>query len=154
MLDKTRLLEDRHQRSDMSGEQLREELNRQQQQQGQLQSDLNRMQQELGREGLQPGEGLAEAEKSMKNSQEALRDGNGRATQNQADALDAMRRGARNLMEQMREALKKAGENQTADTVSPDPLGTYTTEQRPGLARKRHGNTEGNGNPARRPHTG
>lgn len=124
MLDETHRLEEDRQRGATGEDQFSDEMNRLQQQQSQLQADLDRLQKELGKDGLQPGKGLAEAEKSMKDSQKALRDGYGNlATQNQADALDAMRRGAQDLMGQMREAMKKAGDGKADDTARHDPLG-------------------------------
>jgi len=135
MLDETHRLKDQQQHGGISEEQLRKELNRLQQQQQQLQSELNRLQQDLGQQGLKPGDGLAEAEKSMQNAQSALRDGNGsQATQNQADALEAMRRGGRDLMGKMREAMQKAGEDKPDDRAKRDPLGRAQPNGEPSSA--------------------
>lgn len=124
MLDETHRLEDQRQRDDINEDELRRQLNRMQQNQGQLQSELKGLEQQLGQEGLKPGAGFSEAENSMDNAQDAMREGNGsQAQQNQADALDAMRRGAQDLMGQMREVMKKSGENSAGNTANRDPLG-------------------------------
>jgi len=134
MLNETHRLEDQYQRGETGKDQLREKMNRLQQQQGLLQSQLDRLQKELGKEGLKPGQGLSEAEKFMENAQKAMRNGNGSyATQNQADALDAMRHGAQDLMNQMREAMQKADEGKFDDNVNRDPLGRESQNGSRGL---------------------
>ncbi len=85
--------------------------------QGALRDLLDRMQRGLG--GDAPGE-MGDAGRAMENAERALRDGDrDGALQQQGDALDALRKGARELGRQMRER----GQGQARDQGRDGPAG-------------------------------
>lgn len=97
--------------------------------QGELGQRLNRLMEGLRGMGIEPGEGMGEAGRSMGRAQRNLGEGNpGEATGDQADAMEALRKGAQDLMEQMRQAMGQEGGGQQpggrrAGTDDRDPLG-------------------------------
>ncbi|GGE13961.1 TIGR02302 family protein [Aureimonas endophytica] len=95
----------------MSPEELQRQLGELQKQQGQLQKDLQALQEALKEQGLQPGEGFGEAGKAMGQAEGALGQGDdGEAVDRQGQAMEALRRGARDMMQQMQQAMGQ-GEN-------------------------------------------
>ncbi len=93
--------------------------------QGALRDLLDRMQRGLG--GDAPGE-MGDAGRAMENAERALREGDREgALQQQSDALDALRKGARELGRQMRERGQGQARNQGRDgragNNEDDPLG-------------------------------
>lgn len=125
MLNETHKLEDEKQRAEKTPEQYRNGLNSLREKQKELQSELKDLQKDLTDRGFKPDEGLKDAENKMQNSGEALGQGNGEAsTDSQSDALNSMRDGAKSVMQQMQEAMKKNGEaGKAEDNSSKDPLG-------------------------------
>ena len=113
---------------EMSAEELAEALRQLQEGQGQLQSDLEAFARGLEGMGLQPGEGFGEAGEAMNEAGRALGEAQGEeAVGNQAQALDALRRGAQDMMSQMQQAMQgeqggsqEGGRQQSSDR---DPLG-------------------------------
>lgn len=111
----------------MSPEELTEALRELQQQQGELQQQLQELGQALEGMGLQPGEGFGDAGEAMGRAEGSLGQGQGeRAVGEQGQALEALRRGAQDMMQQMMEAMgedgqgEQGGRQQNADR---DPLG-------------------------------
>lgn len=91
----------------MTEEQLREALKNLRAQQEGLGKKLQELQKGLKELGMQPGEGFAEAEREMGNAGEALGKGQGdQAVEGQGNALNALRQGAQNMMQQMMQAMQ------------------------------------------------
>lgn len=112
----------------MSAEEFAEALRQLQQGQGQLRGELGELTNRLEGMGIQPGQGFGEAGEAMGEAGEALGEGQGdRAVGEQGRALEALRRGAQDMMQQMRQAMQgeqggseEGGRQQNADR---DPLG-------------------------------
>ncbi|HHZ09722.1 MAG TPA: TIGR02302 family protein [Rhizobiales bacterium] len=112
----------------MTPEEFAEALRQLQQGQGQLRQDLEALMKGLEGMGIQPGEGFGEAGEAMGQAEGALGEGNGdRAAGEQGRALEALRRGAQDMMQQMQQAMEgdqgggqEGGRQQNADR---DPLG-------------------------------
>ena len=126
-LNDTHRLEDEKQRGEKTPEQYQQELDKLHKRQDELQSELKNLQKDLSERGLKPSDSLKDAEKQMGKSGESLKDGDGSSSaQSQSDALDSLRGGAKDLMKQMQEAMKKNGENGQDDGTTPkDPLGRH-----------------------------
>jgi uncharacterized protein (TIGR02302 family) len=111
----------------MSPEEFAEAMRQLQQGQGQLQGELESLMKGLECMGIQPGEGFGEAGEAMGEAEGSLgrREG-GRAVGEQGRALEALRRGAQDMMQQMQAMQGDQGEGdrgrrqQSADR---DPLG-------------------------------
>ncbi|MCZ8177713.1 MAG: TIGR02302 family protein [Rhizobium sp.] len=89
----------------MTAEQLREALRQLRQQQEQLGQQLGELQEGLRGMGMEPGPGFGEAQQEMQGAGEALGQGEGdRAVQGQGRAMEALRQGARDMMNQMMQA--------------------------------------------------
>lgn len=114
--------------SQMTPEEFAEAMKRLQEGQGQLQNDLQGLSKGLEGLGIQPGEGFDEAGKAMGEAEGALGQGEGeRAVGEQGRALEALRRGAQDMMQQMQQAMQgeeggseQGGRQQNTDR---DPLG-------------------------------
>jgi uncharacterized protein (TIGR02302 family) len=112
----------------MTPEEFAEAMKQLQEGQGQLQGELQQLQEGLRGMGIQPGEGFGEAGKEMGEAEGALGDQQGdRATGHQGRALEALRKGAQDMMQQMQQAMQgdeggseQGGRQQQADR---DPLG-------------------------------
>ena len=112
----------------MTPEEFAEAMRQLQEGQGQLQQELQDFAQGLEGMGIQPGEGFGEAGEAMGEAEGALGEGDGgRATGQQGRALEALRRGAQNMMQQMQQAMQgdqgegqEGGRQQSSDR---DPLG-------------------------------
>lgn len=117
----------------MTEEQLRNLLDQLQQGQGDLAQQLQQLMEQMERNGLSQNEGLGEAGDAMGQAQRSLGQGQGdQAVGQQGDALDALRRGAQQLGEQM----MGMGEGQGMSQRSPmdtDPLGRPRRNQGPDL---------------------
>ncbi|MBX3568783.1 MAG: TIGR02302 family protein [Rhizobiaceae bacterium] len=119
---------DEQQGQGMTPEEFAEALKNLQEGQGQLQQDLEALQKGLEGMGIQPGEGFGEAGEAMGEAEGALGEGDGgRATGQQGRALEALRRGGQDMMQQMQRAEQgdegggqEGGRQQNADR---DPLG-------------------------------
>jgi uncharacterized protein (TIGR02302 family) len=112
----------------MTPEEFAEAMRQLQEGQGQLQQELQDFAQGLEGMGIQPGEGFGEAGEAMGEAEGSLGEGDGgRATGEQGRALEALRRGAQNMMQQMQQAMQgdqgegqEGGRQQSSDR---DPLG-------------------------------
>lgn len=86
----------------MTAEQLQALKERLQAEQGQLQKDLQALQEAMQGQGLKPSDDLGQAGQSMGRAEGAIGEGNdGEAVGQQGEAMDALRRGARDAMQQM-----------------------------------------------------
>jgi uncharacterized protein (TIGR02302 family) len=112
----------------MTPEEFAEAMKQLQEGQGNLQGDLESLMKGLEGMGIQPGEGFGEAGEAMGEAEGALGEGEGeRAVGEQGRALEALRRGAQDMMQQMQQAMQgdqgegqEGGRQQNADR---DPLG-------------------------------
>ncbi len=111
----------------MSEQELADALRGMQQGQGQLRGDLEALMKGLEGLGIQPGEGFGEAGEAMGEAGRALGDAQGEeAVGEQGRALEALRKGAQDMMQQMQQAQgeqsggEEGGRQQNADR---DPLG-------------------------------
>ncbi|WP_027061748.1 TIGR02302 family protein [Mesorhizobium loti] len=103
--------------------------------QGQLKGDLDKLKKGLEGMGMEPNEGFGEAGKSMGNAEQALGEGQGdEAVGHQGRALEALRKGAKDMMKQMQAmqgdqgGSQEGGRQQDADR---DPLGRPRASQGP-----------------------
>jgi uncharacterized protein (TIGR02302 family) len=112
----------------MTEDELAEALKQLQEGQGKLRGDLGDLTKKLDRLGIKPGKGFGDADKSMGDASRSLGEGEGeRALGEQSEALEALRRGARDMMQKMQQAqegeeggTQEGGRRQNADR---DPLG-------------------------------
>ncbi|MBX3597455.1 MAG: TIGR02302 family protein [Rhizobiaceae bacterium] len=136
MMNETHRLDQRQQQSEqgmnsqqpMTPEEFADAMKQLQEGQGKLQSELEQLMKGLEGMGIQPGQGFGEAGKQMGEAQGALGENEGqRATGHQGQALEALRRGAQDMMQQMQQAMQgeqgngqEGGRQQSSDR---DPLG-------------------------------
>lgn len=86
----------------MSEEEFAEAMRQLQEGQGKLQQELDQLQENLRGMGIQPGQGFGEAGEQMGEAQTALGQQRGeQATGHQGQALESLRRGAQDMMNQM-----------------------------------------------------
>lgn len=112
----------------MTPEEFAEALKQLQEGQGKLKGDLEGLMKGLEGLGIQPGEGFGDAGEAMGEAEGALGEGESeRATGEQGRALEALRRGAQDMMNQMMQAMQgdqgegqEGGRQQQSDR---DPLG-------------------------------
>ncbi len=91
----------------MTADQLREALRQLRQQQEGLGKELGKLQEGLKGLGMKPGKGFGEAQQEMEGAGEALGKSQGdRAVQGQGRAMEALRQGARDMMNQMMQAMQ------------------------------------------------
>lgn len=114
----------------MSSEELAEALRQLQEGQGQLRDQLQAMMEALEGMGIQPGEGFGDAGEAMGEAEGALGEGQGeRATGEQGRALESLRKGAQDMMQQMQQVTEGSGwqgdqqGGRRAGQVDRDPLG-------------------------------
>ncbi|MFN3765345.1 MAG: TIGR02302 family protein, partial [Aliihoeflea sp.] len=113
----------------MSPEEFAEAMRQLQEGQGQLRQDLQSMMEALEGMGLQPGEGFSESGEAMGRAGSSLGEGQGeRAVGEQGQALEALRRGAQDMMQQMQQAMEGEGGGQqpggrSRQGADRDPLG-------------------------------
>ncbi|MDX8435373.1 TIGR02302 family protein [Mesorhizobium abyssinicae] len=111
----------------MTPQEFADALKQLQEGQGKLQNDLEQLKKGLEGMGMEPNEGFGEAGKSMGNAEQALGEGEGdQAVGHQGRALEALRRGAKDMMKQLQAmqgdqgGSEQGGRQQDADR---DPLG-------------------------------
>jgi uncharacterized protein (TIGR02302 family) len=112
----------------MSPEEFADALKQLQEGQGKLRGDLQGLMKGLESLGIQPGEGFGEAGDAMGEAETALGEGQGdEAVGQQGRALEALRKGAQDMMQQMKQAMQgdegggeDGGRQNGADL---DPLG-------------------------------
>ncbi|RST87556.1 TIGR02302 family protein [Aquibium carbonis] len=112
----------------MTPEEFAEALRQLQEGQGQLQSQLDQLMEGLRGMGIEPGEGFGEAGDAMGEAGNALGEAQGeRAVGEQGRALEALRRGAQDMMQQMQQAQQGdqggSGEGGRQQSSDRDPLG-------------------------------
>ncbi|WP_120278559.1 TIGR02302 family protein [Rhizobium sp. AG855] len=91
----------------MTADQLRDALRQLRQQQEGLGKELGKLQEGLKGLGMKPGKGFGEAQQEMQGAGEALGKSQGdRAVQGQGRAMEALRQGARDMMNQMMQAMQ------------------------------------------------
>ncbi len=103
-----------------------EAMRKLQQRQKDLQSDLQKLMDDLKGLGIEPGKDFSDAGKSMGNATDALgRSEGAEASDQQGNALDALRRGGRDMLQKMQQAMGQTGQGQSgADgNKGRDPLG-------------------------------
>jgi uncharacterized protein (TIGR02302 family) len=89
----------------MTAEQLREALKQLRAQQDALGKQLGELQKSLGEMGMKPGPGFGQAQREMEGAGRELGEGRGdTAVEGQGRALEALRQGARDMMNQMMQA--------------------------------------------------
>lgn len=111
----------------MTPEEFAEAMKQLQEGQGKLQQELDALQKGLRGLGIQPGEGFGEAGRQMGQAEGALGDQQGeRATGHQGRALESLRKGAQDMMQQMQQAMQgDEGGSETGGRqprMSRDPL--------------------------------
>ncbi|OWV67283.1 hypothetical protein ATY76_16420 [Rhizobium sp. R339] len=114
----------------MTAEQLREALKQLRAQQDALGKQLGELQKKLGEMGMKPGPGFGQAQREMDGAGRELGQGRGdTAVENQGRALEALRQGARDMMNQMMQAQRGQqgqgpnGQVGQGDQNGRDPLG-------------------------------
>ncbi|MES0812558.1 TIGR02302 family protein [Roseibium sp. SCPC15] len=108
----------------LTQEQLEQMLEQLQQGQGDLAQQLQQLMDQLGQNGMGENEALGEAGESMGQAQQSLGEGQGeQALGQQGNALDALRRGAQGLTEQMMGQGQGAGSPSGPAPMDEDPLG-------------------------------
>ncbi|GGB39763.1 hypothetical protein GCM10011316_09740 [Roseibium aquae] len=108
----------------MTAEQLQQMLDQLQQGQGDLAQQLQQLMDQLGQNGMGENEALGEAGDSMGQAQDSLGQGQGQqALGQQGDALDALRRGAQGMAQQMMGQGEGPGMAQGRSPMDEDPLG-------------------------------
>jgi len=119
----------------MTPQEFADALKQLQEGQGQLKSDLEQLKKSLEGMGMEPNEGFGEAGKSMGSAEQALGEGQGdEAVGHQGRALEALRKGAKDMMKQMQAmqgdqgGSQEGGRQQNADR---DPLGRPRASQGP-----------------------
>ncbi|MBZ9796470.1 TIGR02302 family protein [Mesorhizobium sp. ES1-4] len=119
----------------MTPQEFADALKQLQEGQGQLKSDLEQLKKGLEGMGMEPNEGFGEAGKSMGSAEQALGEGQGdEAVGHQGRALEALRKGAKDMMKQMqamqgdRGGSQEGGRQQNADR---DPLGRPRASEGP-----------------------
>lgn len=119
----------------MTPQEFADALKQLQEGQGQLKSDLEQLKKGLEGMGMEPNEGFGDAGKSMGNAEQALGEGQGdEAVGHQGRALEALRKGAKDMMKQMQAmqgdqgGSQEGGRQQNADR---DPLGRPRASQGP-----------------------
>ena len=122
----------------MSEEELRQALRDLQEQQQALQEQLQELQEALENFGMRPNEGFNEAGEAMGDAGKALGDAEGEeAVGEQGRALQALRRSAQDMMNQMRQAMgQNPGPNTGPASRNPsrlDPLGRPQANTGPDL---------------------
>ncbi|MCY6383641.1 TIGR02302 family protein [Hoeflea prorocentri] len=109
---------------EMTEEELREALRQLREQQEALQQQLGELQEKLEEFGLGQNEGFGEAGEAMGEAGKALGEGEGgTAVDEQGRALQALRDGAQQMMNQMRQAMGESP-GQQPGSARRDPLGT------------------------------
>ncbi|AGF75117.1 putative membrane protein [Bartonella australis AUST/NH1] len=92
--------------------------------QTELQSELSALEKELSAQNIEQSNALKNAEEEMKSAGADFDSGNHEMSiQHQSGALEALRQGAQDVLNKMRETLKKARNNQNTAFGPRDPLG-------------------------------
>ncbi len=119
----------------MTPEEFAEALKQLQESQGKLQGELDQLRKGLEGMGLEPNEGFGEAGKAMGDAEQALGEGEGdNAVGHQGKALEALRKGAKDMMQQLQAMQGEQGGTQAGERqqgADRDPLGRPRATQGP-----------------------
>ncbi|MDE1991798.1 MAG: TIGR02302 family protein [Rhizobiaceae bacterium] len=97
----------------MTADQLRDALKELRKQQDELGKQLGELQKDLGSMGMKPNQNYGKAQQEMKGASGQLGQGNGEAAvQGQGRALDALRKGTRDMMNQLAQMAQQQGQGQ------------------------------------------
>ncbi|MGX5845877.1 TIGR02302 family protein [Mesorhizobium sp. PL10] len=111
----------------MTAQEFADAMKQLQEGQGQLQSELDKLKKGLEGMGMQPNEGFGDAGKSMGNAEKSLGEGEGdQAVGHQGRALEALRKGAKEMMKQLQAMQGDQGGSQEGvrqQDADRDPLG-------------------------------
>lgn len=123
----------------MTADQLRDALKQLRQQQDDLAKQLGELQKNLGSLGMKPNQNYGKAQQEMKGASGELTEGNGEgAVQGQARALDALRKGTRDMMNQLMAQMQQ-GQGQGQGQM-PGQMGQGGQNGRDPLGRPRNDN--------------
>jgi uncharacterized protein (TIGR02302 family) len=129
--------QDQPQQKDMTAEELREALKNLRAQQDKLQKELKELQKGLGELGMKAPKGFGEAEKEMGESSDALGKSQGqRSADAQGRALQALRDGASDMMQQLQQMMSQQGNQDGQDMGMPLPGSAMNQQGRDPLGRK------------------
>ncbi len=111
----------------MTPQEFADALKQLQEGQGKLQGDLDQLKKSLEGMGMEPNEGFGEAGRAMGDAEQSLGQGEGeQAVGQQGRALEALRRGAKDMMQQL-QAMQgddgKGGRGARGENADRDPLG-------------------------------
>jgi uncharacterized protein (TIGR02302 family) len=119
----------------MTPQEFADALKQLQEGQGKLQKDLDKLGKGLEGMGMQPNEGFGDAGREMGRAEQSLGDGEGdNAVGHQGRALEALRKGAQDMMKQMQAMQGDEGGNQPGgrqQNADRDPLGRPRATQGP-----------------------
>lgn len=122
----------------MTADQLRDALKQLRQQQDDLAKQLGELQKNLGSMGMKPNQNYGKAQQEMKGASGQLTEGNGEgAVQGQARALDALRKGTRDMMNQLMAQMQQQGQGQGQGQM-PGQMGQGGQNGRDPLGRSRN----------------
>jgi uncharacterized protein (TIGR02302 family) len=122
----------------MTADQLRDALKQLRQQQDDLAKQLGELQKNLGAMGMKPNQNYGKAQQEMKGASGQLTEGNGEgAVQGQARALDALRKGTRDMMNQLMAQMQQQGQGQGQGQM-PGQMGQGGQNGRDPLGRSRN----------------
>lgn len=133
----------------MTPEELADALEQLRQQQQELQEQLQQLMENMEEEGLEPTEGLGEAGEAMGEAESELGEGNpNEAGSQQGKALQALRKGAQQMLNQLQQQMQAQGQGQGRGQQGQqgqgnqrDPLGRPQGNDREGLyGRSENGN--------------
>ena len=127
-------------RKPMTPEEFAEAMKQLQQQQGELQQQMEGLQEAMRGLGMEPGEGLGEAGEAMGGAEQSLGEGQtGEAMGEQGRALQAMRQGAQQMMQNMQNQAGEQGrqgergQHGEQSSGDRDPLGRQSRSEGPQL---------------------
>ncbi|MFK0164490.1 TIGR02302 family protein [Rhizobium sp. NPDC090279] len=122
----------------MTADQLRDALKQLRQQQDDLGKQLGELQKNLGSLGMKPNQNYGKAQQEMKGASGQLTEGNGEgAVQGQGRALDALRKGTREMMNQLMAQMQQQGQGQGQGQM-PGQMGQGGQNGRDPLGRPRN----------------
>ncbi|MDL2406381.1 TIGR02302 family protein [Rhizobium calliandrae] len=133
-----------NQTDNMTAGQLRDALKQLRQQQDELGKQLGQLQKDLGSMGMKPNQNYGKAQQEMKGASGDLAQGNGEgAVQDQGRVLDALRKGTRDMMNQLMAQMQQQGQGQGQQQGQ---VGQGNQNGRDPLGRERNGDPFGEAN--------
>ncbi|MDL2403241.1 TIGR02302 family protein [Rhizobium mayense] len=135
-----------NQTDNMTADQLRDALKQLRQQQDELGKQLGELQKNLGSMGMKPNQNYGKAQQEMKGASGDLAQGNGEsAVQDQGRAIDALRKGTRDMMNQLMAQMQQQGQGQ-GQGQQQGQVGQGNQNGRDPLGRERNGDPFGEAN--------